>query len=348
MARITVSDLERLATELAHLARSGAPLPDGLRFFAESVRSGKLKAVSAETAAAMQRGQSLSQSLESSSVQVPPEFINLVRCGEQSGDLDSILVFAAEQVRRSKSHRAAMVTAMTYPLFVLLATFVILYFLGNFIAPKFVEPAQGIFAQLGATELPPMTAFFFGMMEVFRGKSGQALCVLVGALIVLMFVPSVRDALYRLMLRLPGLRKLLQLSDTTVVMHTLSSMLSRGVPINESLRTAKLAVWGADYRQSLEEMAEAADQGHSTAGPLEKQAPPTAAWLYGEGERSGNLPEACKGIAEYCEDWFQRISVRSIAIIEPLLVVILGVFIGFIIISAYLPLFTIPKVLGAS
>lgn len=342
MAKMTLDDLDHFSRELAHLTQSGAPLPEGLKSFSNSMRRGRLKTVSAEAAQSMQRGKSLSQSLEETSVGVPPEFIHLVRSGETSGDLGSILTFAADQARRVKRHRAALATAFSYPIFVLITVALVFYLFSKTLMPKFAD----IYLQLGAAQLPPVTQFILDVGYFFRGTSGSILGVGLIGLFLLQFMPEMRDRHYRLMLKVPGMSLLATLSDTSAAMRTLSSMLSRGVPMSDALRTSKLVVWDADFRHSLEEMAVAAEQGHATGEHFSQKAPPTAAWLYGEAERRGDLAQACDGIARYCEEWFDRISVRSIAIVEPLLIVILGVLMGVLIISMYLPLFMIPKVMG--
>jgi len=225
---------------------------------------------------------------------------------------------------------------------VLLAVVGILYLLSN----TYLPTLRDVYVQLGAAELPTMTQFFFDLGSLLEGRSGLIVGVAILLFALVLFLPQVREAHYRLLLRLPGLSILVNLSDTSAVMRTLGSMLARGVPMSDALRTAKLTVWSTDYRRALERMAVEADRGKPTAPLLTPQAPPTAAWLFAEAEQRGNLPEACNGIATYCEEWFDRMSIRSVAVLEPMLIVFLGVLVGGIIISGYLPLFYIPRIMG--
>lgn len=342
MARLTLDDLDRLSRELAHLARSGVSLPDGLRAFASSTQRGKLKSLAGQVAQSVQQGKPLSQALAETSPAPPPEYLYLVRAGERSGQLEPLLIFAADQARRMRRHRSALATAATYPFMVIIAAIIILFLLSNTFLPKLFD----VYLQLGASSLPPMTQFIFDVSNIFNGGSGLIILALLVGLIVLLMLPSVRDSAYRAMLRIPGLDVLSGLSDTTVVMRSLAALLSRGVPLNEALDVARLTVWENGFRKSLEQMARAAEKGQPTAPLLSSAVPSTAAWLYAEAERRGDLADACDGIAHYCEERFDRISVNSITVVEPLLIILLGLLIGVVVISCYLPLFTIPKVMG--
>ncbi len=342
MARLTLDDLDRLSRELAHLTRSGIALPDGLRAFAASTHRGTLKSLTSQVAQAMQQGKPLSQALAESNPLPPPDFIYLVRAGERSGQLETLLMSASDQARRMRRHRSALATAATYPFIVIIAALMIMFLLANTFLPQLSD----IYRQLGAAQLPGATQFVFDIGYVLSGTSGVIILLLLVGCIVFLLLPSVRDSVYRGMLRIPGLDLLSALSDTTVAMRSLGVLLAGGVPLNEALHVARLTVWERRFALSLDQMARAAEKGQPTAPLLSSAVPSTAAWLYAEAERRGSLPEACDGIARYCEERFDRISVNSITVIEPVLIILLGLLMGFVVISCYLPLFMIPKIMG--
>ena len=89
-----------------------------------------------------------------------------------------------------------------------------------------------------------------------------------------------------------------------------------------------------------------AEKGGASAEQLDPDMPATAAWLYRQGEARGTLAEACLGISSYCDNRFEIVSRRALYALEPLFIVLISVFIGFVTVSFYLPLFNIPKVLA--
>src|SRR5688572_12551288 len=104
MARLSVDELERLTAELASFARAGIPMPQGLRQLEQSLGRGRLRAVAGYLAQEAERGVPLSDALQRSPIGVAPEFASVLRCAEQSGDLRSVLDFAADHARRIQRH----------------------------------------------------------------------------------------------------------------------------------------------------------------------------------------------------------------------------------------------------
>lgn len=341
MGSLKVDELERLTSELASFARAGIPMPQGLRQLEQSLGHGRLRTVAGFLAEETDKGVPLSEALQRSPVPVAPEFASVMACAEQSGDLRAVLDFAADHARRIQRHRAAISTALVYPAFVLLALLASGMLMLVFIVPTFKD----IYDQLGA-ELPYPTQLVVWagtFMTQYGGVLFVALVVFVGAVI---FSSGFRDRFYNAVGALPGFRGLAALSDTALFMKFIGRMTARGVPLPDSLRAASTAVWLARTRDSLRAMAGAAAGGHMVAPLLSGEVPATAAWLFSQAEQRGDLPAACEGIADYCEDRFDRISKRALAVLEPTLLLVVALSVGFLVISMYLPLFNIPKIVG--
>lgn len=342
MAQLNLNELDRLTADLASFSRAGIPMPEGLRQLERSLTPGRLRRVSAHLAAELERGVPLSTALTTSPVQVPQEFAAVLRCAETSGDIRPILDFAVEHSRHLRRHRSALVTTLVYPAMVVLMLVLCLSFVLIFIVPKFKD----IYDQLGAelplpTQILVSTGYFLAY-----GPFGPLFILLLLALLLVGVFPSLRNRAYRVMGRLPGFSGLTGLSDTAVFMKFVGYMTSRGVPLHDSLRAASLAMWHPRTRDMLRSMAGAAEGGHPVANHLSGQVPATAAWLFAQAEQHGNIPEACEGIAEYCEDRFERLSKRALAVIEPSLLLAVAMLVGMMLIAMYLPLFNIPKIVG--
>jgi type II secretory pathway component PulF len=341
MNELNLKDLDRLTSELSSFARSDVPMPEGLRQLCESIPAGRLKKLTGELAEATAQGQPLSGSLRSSSIAVPPSFAALVRCGEISGDMGGVLDFALENGRRLRRHRASMSTLFVYPMLVLLVLLVIISFATTFIVPKF----QDIYDQLGA-ELPEPTQVAVNISSFFLG-GGFIVLPLLALVFLYLLVAAFREKLPPWLLNwLPGVRNLVYLSDTAVMTEFIGHLLAHGVPLPEACRAAALVVSQNEMHDSLVQMAATAEQGGVSSHELNPRIPATAAWLYRQGEARGTLVETCRGIALYCESRFDLLSRRTLYLMEPLFILMISVLCGFFVISLYLPLFNIPKLLG--
>lgn len=341
MTRLTHQELDRLTSDLGSFVRSGVPLPDGLRHLEQNLQRGPLKRVAAHLATELDRGVPLSAALESSPVAIPEEYTAVLKCAEISGDMGAVLDFAVDHSRRLQQHRSSVITALIYPVFILLTLITVGAFVLRYIVPKFVD----IYNQLGA-ELPAPTQMLVALASFL---AGPGIILLIAAALLLIAI-AVSDHLRRrvaaFLTRMPGLRSLSALSDTAVFMKFIGRMTARGIPLPDSLRAASLAMWQPSTRASLCSMAGAAEGGHAVAPLLSPYVPATAAWLFEQAERRGDLPEACEGIADYCEDRFDRLSKHTTALLEPALILLVSLFIAVTVISLYLPLFNIGKIVG--
>lgn len=342
MSRLTHDEVDHFAQELSSFARSGLPIPEALAALATQLPPGKLQQLSKETAEATQRGAPLSEALQKSNVRIPDEFIALVQCGEITGDMTSILDFATTHSRRVTRYRSALLTSLVYPFILILAMLASSVLLANFLVPHFEE----IFRQLGA-ELPALTQTVMEASHLLRGTLGLVVIPLLVLLIVLPLVlPQWRERLLTTLGLFPGFGPLAATGDASTFSRFLAEMLPRGVPLPIALKAAGLAVTMRETRHSLSTMSLAAEQGRPTHQHLAAHIPATAAFLFRQGEQNGRLAESCAVISTYCDDRFERISKKTIAFMEPLLVFMIAVFFGFLVIAMYLPLFSIPKVLG--
>lgn len=341
MSRLNNRDLDRLTSELSSFARSDVPMPQGLAQLSDSLSSGELKVLAGQLATSTDQGQPLSEALTTASVTTPPPFIALVRCGEISGDMGGVLDFALKHGRMLRRHRSSMSTILVYPTLVLLVLVIVLSFVAMFVVPQFKD----VYDMLGA-ELPFPTRVVVGFSSIMSSWGALLLLLLVGIGIYLLVVVLMDKLPARFLELMPGVSNLVYLSDTAIMSEFIGHLLSRGVPLPEACHAASLVVYNGNMRRSLEEMASEAERGAASAGKLSSRVPATAAWLYRQGEARGTLPETCSGIARYCESRFELLSRRTLYMMEPVLILVIALLVGFVVVSFYLPLFNIPKIVG--
>jgi type II secretory pathway component PulF len=231
---------------------------------------------------------------------------------------------------------------MVYPTLLVCVMIATFYFVLTYIMPKIHD----IFNQLGA-ELPGITQGMIVLSALAANPIGTGLAILAVLVLIASLVHRpFHDALYRLMGNMPGYRNLIALSDTAISMKFLERTLSRGVPLPTALSVGALAMQLAESRAALTRMSAAAEQGHEVGPLLSLSTPAVAAWLFRQAEARGDLPATCDGIASYCEDRFDRLSRRTVATLEPVLILLVGVGIALMLLSVYMPLFNIPKIIG--
>jgi type IV pilus assembly protein PilC len=343
MRQLSIADLERLITELSHFSKAGIAMPEGLYQLEKSLEPGLLKSTAGQLSGELQKGVRLSEALRKMEPAFPAELSAIVRCGEESGDLRSILEFTAQHSRKLSEHRAALFTAVIYPLIVLCLLVVVVLFIFLKIIPKFKE----IYDQLGA-ELPGPTMLLVEINNVLLGTPLllPAIMLAIVLTIAMLVWPDGRRRFQQNMASLPGFGGLTTLSDTSMFTKFVGFMTARGMALDESLRIASVTVWHPRMRNTLLTMADAAAKGIRVGPLLAGSIPATAAWLFEQAEMRGNLPDACSGISAYCDDRFDRLSKRVLSALEPMLLIMAAFIIGFIVVSLYLPLFNIPKIVG--
>ncbi|MCX7048594.1 MAG: type II secretion system F family protein [Candidatus Sumerlaeota bacterium] len=326
-------DVQRLIGDLASFTKMGVPVPDGLREVAQTLGDPRARRLYEELAASIARGASLSQALAKITPPLPAELIAAAQCGEASGDMGGVLRFILDQSRRIKRHHTAMVSALFYPAIAVIISLCVMIVLAVFVIPPF----RRIFDELGADSLPLPTTLLFAVM----GSRAfiPAMVALLIALVAGLARIARRDSAPVILKALDIFVPLVSLSDGAIVMRFLGSMLQRGVPLPTALRAASLAVWLARTRRMLLVIAGEAERGFATGPLMRKVLPPAAAYLYAQAEARGDSPQACEGIAEYCEEHFDMISERLTGMLEPAIIFFLGGVVGGIVTSLYLPLF---------
>ena len=337
---MTHDEMQKLIRDLSGFAQTGVPAPQGLRHLATQMKQEGMRRMYEGIAASLERGVALSQALAQATPPPPVEFVAAIQCGEASGDMGAVLKFALEHAQRVKRHHSAMLTVLFYPAMVLIVALgVILLFL-NVVIPKFDQT----FAQLGAERLPGPTEFLM-LLSAHRVVS-LAILALIALVIFGLVLASRRGTAPVIMKALDLFVPLASMSDGAILARFLGVMLQRGTTMPAALRAASLAVWLKRTRVNLLKIAGEVEKGF-TAGPMmDLVLPPTAAYLFLQAEQRGETPQACQGIAEYCEENFDLLSDRLTRLLGPILVVSLGIIIGGMVIVLWMPIFNIGAYLG--
>ena len=332
-------DVELSLQQLAVMIRSGLTLLTALQTVSEQARRASMAEVWAAVAERIQDGSSLGDAMAEHRC-FPQIVIRLVRVGEQTGILDEVLERAASALESGRTLRNDLVTALMYPLIVLIVAVGATAFMLGFVIPKL----QVTLEKLGR-ELPAMTQVLIDL-SVFLRTQGTAIGVVVlmtlGLIVsVYLWAPG-RYWLDRILLRLPVFGTLFRLAGTSVFARNLSVLLHSGITLIEGLRTAEILLANTFLARRVREAREAVIEGAPLAEPLAHKSAfmPMLSRMVAVGEAAGTLDEVLVEVADFHESQLQRTIRRFSAIVEPLMIIVVGGIVGYVYIAFFATLFS--------
>lgn len=337
--RITPQDLALMTRQLATLVGAGLPLVECLGALVEQVDNAKQKKILSQVRERVVEGGTLADAMKAHPTVFNDLFVNMVRAGEASGALDLVLIRLAEYTERSAALRAKVRSALTYPVFMGLASGAILFFLLSYVVPKVTR----IFEETHA-ELPAMTIILLAISGFL-----QNYWYLILGLLLIVFVvvrvstrsPAGRLRFDRLTLRIPYFGKVLKKVALARFARTLSTLLLGGIPLLQALDIVKHVVSNMVLSNAIEDGRNSIREGHSVADPLKKSGlfPPLLVHMIAVGEKSGEL-ESMLARAADAYDGEVEASVSALSsIMEPMLVIFMGGVVLFIVMAILLPIF---------
>jgi type IV pilus assembly protein PilC len=269
-------------------------------------------------------------------------YVYLARAGEVSGNLDGILERVATYMEKQQAIRGKVKSAMTYPAVVLVIALAVTFFLLTGIVPQFA----GILDQLGG-ELPIITQVLVAISDFLRFQWWILLIVTVATVVGLGFyyrTDNGRHVIDRILLRLPVLGTLVQKSAIASFSQTFGLLLKSGVNIVEAIDITKGTAGNAIVEDILSETKEAVQRGEQVSVTLTKYPlvfPPLVTSMIAIGEETGAIDAMLEKIAEFYEREVDEAVEGLTAALEPMLIVFLGVIVGFIVAGMFLPMFAI-------
>ena len=336
--KVKTAELAGSIRQLAAMLRAGVPMMRGLRVLTDQ-SSPALRPAWAEVHAAVETGEALSVAMQRHDRVFDTVLISLIRAGEASGTLDQTLAQAATALERKAELRRKVRGALAYPIAVLGLVGVVVLAMALFVVPVF----RTVYADLGGT-LPLPTRMVLGA----SGFLGTYLPVIVLAVIggVSAFrrwkrTPQGDVLVARAMLRIPVVGDLLRRTALARAARSLAVLASSGVPLLEALEIAGNVSGNAVMRGVLHDTAEAVRNGRTMSSELARSEliPPLFTQVIAVGEESGDITEMLQLVGDVYEAEVDTASQSFSSVAEPLLIAFLGIVVGGIVLSLYLPMF---------
>jgi type IV pilus assembly protein PilC len=272
-----------------------------------------------------------------------PFFVNMVKAGETSGALQTILVRLAEFMEKSNKIRNKVKGAMVYPLVVMVMAGIILTVLMVFVIPKFKEIFDDL---LGGKSLPLLTEIVIGMSNFIAQQWYIGIAIIAGCVMAFKSFKATKsgqETLDRIMLKLPIFGTLVQKTAIGNFTRTLGTLMTGGVPILQALNIVKAVTNNAVLSKAVEQVHDSVKEGETIVVPLEASGvfPSMVVSMVQVGEETGALPEMLMKIAENYDDEVDTAVEALTSVIEPIMIILLALIVGTIVIAMFLPMISI-------
>ena len=340
--KVKLKDLSIFCRQFSTMIDAGVSLVRALDVLAEQTQNPKLKRILKEIQTEVESGQTLSKSMAKYPNVFSNLFIGLIRAGEVGGVLEEALQRLSHFLEKDMELRRKVKAALTYPVIVIIVAMLIVLGLCTFIVPKFVE----LFRDLGVKELPAMTQFLVDFSDFILHKWYIMIAVIVGLWLSFKYAYTTRvgkRVIDRIKLKVPVFGPLSHKVCLARFSRTLSTLLISGVPILQAMETVAGTVGNEIISEAIMNARARIREGDRINEPLEKSKmfPPMVVHMISIGEESGALDQMLSKIAEFYEAEVEATLQSLTSAIEPLMIVILGFIVGFIVLAMFQPLLSV-------
>ncbi len=343
--KVTQGDLSLFSRQLSSMLDAGIPVTRALHTLSKQVTNpGFGKAIS-QIAGNVEGGMNLTESLEGHPHIFSKLYIGMVESGETGGSLQESLHAVSEQLAKDKKLRDDIKSATFYPMGVGIFALLLLIGMLFFLVPVFV----GFFPP--GAELPLITTIIISVSDSLQAYwyiwFSVVFVIIFGIRFYLNSEGGQRN-FDRIKFRLPAFGPLLEKAVLARFSRTLSTLISGGIPIMQALESAGRAAGNILVEEAVNNTAQQISEGKSIAEPLEESGvfPPMITHMIAVGEETGRLPELLNRIASFLEEEVEVLSKGLTSMIEPLMLIVVGVVVGVMLVSLYLPIFTIITEVG--
>lgn len=346
LKKIPSKDLQIFTRQFATLINAGIPIVDSIRILGEGTSHLVIKEVAARLRLSLEQGKRLSEAMTFFPRIFDRLYCNMIKAGEEAGILDSILMRLATYIEKAEKIKSQVKGAMIYPIIILFVAGCVISAILLFVVPQLQE----LFSSAGG-ELPALTQMIIVASDAFKNYWYMIIGAVVGVVTLLnkwFETEGGKKFLDITLLKVPVVSDLVLKSSIARMTRTLSTLLAAGVGVVEALEIAAKTSGNHVVEMTLLRCKESVIQGKSLAAPLgrEKLIPDMVSQMIGVGEQSGTIDQMTGKIADFYEEEVEVAVKNLTSVIEPILMVFLGVIIAVLVVAMYLPIFKMGEVIG--
>lgn len=340
---VKTKDLAIFCKQLHTMLTAGMPLITALDVLAAQSENRTLSAATRDVGVFVQKGEILSSALKKFPKIFPKLLVNMVESGELTGNLDQVLLRMSEHYTKENKINSKIKSAMIYPIILSCLAVGVVVFLLVFIMPTFLS----MFESSGVA-LPGPTRVMLSLSKALKGYWYLFIAGILALILLFKFIASQitgRRVLHRIKLKLPVIGKTSARIATSRFTRTLSTLLASGIPIMQALEAAGNVTDNQIVMDGIERLIEDIKKGSALSILLRRIGifPPMMISMVGIGEESGALEEMLEKTADYYDEELETAIQKMISILEPMMILLMAVVIGFIVISMMLPMFDMLK-----
>lgn len=340
LKRINDKNLSLLCDRFSMLIRVGLPIVDAVSMLSRQMEDKNISHILRDIAKDVSMGRSLYSSFASRKGVFPTTFLESVKSGEESGDLDVTFERLKAYYERTSKTKDKVVSALTYPAVTLVAAFLVVIVIMVVAVPMFTKS----FEQMG-TEMPGVTLMLIAMSNFLIKYGVYLLMFLAGGLMAMrVYMRTERGAetFAAITITIPIIGRVVQLSAASQFAHTMSMMLSSGMPILRCLETSGKGIENYVMRRDILNAIEEVEEGKSLGVCLGKSEylPSILVEMTAMGEQTGTLETTLEAVGNFYDNEVELATQRALSVLEPALIAGLAVVVVFILFSVYLPMFS--------
>ncbi|MDE0158720.1 MAG: type II secretion system inner membrane protein GspF [Candidatus Dadabacteria bacterium] len=344
--RVSISELAVMTRQFSTLISSGLPLETSLVALYEQTDDQKLKEILSQVRSRVSEGSSLHAALEEHKGAFSDLYVSMVRAGEASGTLDVVLDRLADFLEKQLELTSKIRGAMIYPAIMFVVGLGVLVFMMTFVIPK----VAGIF-EASNKALPFVTVMLIGASDFLRENF---VLLLVFLAVVLFFghryvrTPSGRKVYDRFSLRIPVFGKMSSKVMISRFTRTLATLLSSGIPLLESIRVSESVMGNSLYVDNIRDVRVKVAEGAAFGGCLGQTGifPPLMVRMVSVGEEAGKMEVMLSKVADMYDTEVDGMLATLTSLLEPVMILIMGVVMGFIVFAILLPVLNLTSVIS--
>jgi type IV pilus assembly protein PilC len=340
-SQIKPAEIVMFSRQLALLLESGTDIVTSLDLLQNQITNQTLKKIIGEVASDIRGGSSLSRALSKHPRAFSQMYSRAIAAGEQGGNLEVVLKQMADYIERGATTTKRIKSAMTYPVIVVVVAIGVIAIMVTKVFPTFTN----MYAQLGV-KLPPLVKMLMGFTN-WTNHYGLylllGLIIVVAAIILYIRTPAGRYRWHALMLRMPVFGRIIQLSELSRCCRTMSLLIKVGLPLPEVLAATNRGITNKVIEESMTRVQQKLIRGEGLSKPMaaEKLILPLMTQMVGVGEETGNLENTLATVAESLEAEANDKTNTAVGLIQPVVTVILGLVVGFIVLAMFSGLYSV-------
>ena len=346
--KIKVEDVLIFSKQFATMVKAGLPILQVLSMLRDQLENPSLKEVIEEIRRSLEGGVTLSKCFEKYPKLFDNVYINMVKAGEASGKLDTFLLKIVDSLEKKEKIKKKIKGALMYPSIMFTVAITVSAFMLIKVVPVFAKMYEGM-----GIALPKPTAVILGMSDFLRGTGGLVMLISIISFVVGFRFLTTKNAAFKYrwhkqILKLPIFGDMILKSLLARISLIMGNLSAAGVNLLESLEIAKEVSNNVVVSEAIENVKKGVFSGDTLTKLFLKEPlfPPTFSQLISVGEQTGQLDEMFGSVAKYYEEEFDNSVDNMSSLIEPIMIVFMGIMIGGLMIAMYSPIFNVGALIG--